>query len=149
MLVGDYVAAIGAGLLIGLFGYILRWINDRIDQPLLMEVSADGVYFYHWRLFIPFERIKSISENVETGLNPLLGSTKLKSLSICFEIPSAEFNHLRKTLVKGLSWPRKIREGQITALVSVNVPFTVGKGQPLNYSKEDLLDKLNLFLARS
>lgn len=143
----DYVGVFACFVLVAFFKFTLSNLRKFTEQRLILEASAEGIYFPHWNLYLPFNCVKSIAERSETGYIANLGAVTINSLNIFFEVPSEQLIDIRKNLIKRMSWARKLNQQGDRSLVSILIPFTVGKGKPLSFSKDEIFNNLNRMLS--
>ncbi|OFW89064.1 MAG: hypothetical protein A3J37_03800 [Alphaproteobacteria bacterium RIFCSPHIGHO2_12_FULL_45_9] len=141
-MIGKYdVAALSIGAMLLMYASIFhhkRMINERV----IIAASTEGIYLQPFNLYVPFECVEGVFEETER----LRGYT-IVSLKLYFYVPYGQLGYLRKKLIWRFSWPSLLRQESERCLVQIGIPYTVGKGQPLSYSKQEIAETLNMMAA--
>jgi len=149
MIKGDIIGIATSLIILALFKFRIDNLKKFIVQPVILEASEEGIFFPYCKLYLPFNCIQSIAEASEVSYMPNLGIVRINSLNINFEVSLENLTDLRKNLISKFSWAKKLNQQNGIVLVSIKIPFTVGKGKPLNFSKDQICYNLNRLLLDS
>lgn len=149
LLIGDMGLASVSLLIFSFFYWSLRTKKQVRKNPAILEASEHGVWFPHWKLFIPRENYLSIAEISERGYAPKVGPVTVRNLVISFEVSDNELVEIRRHLIWQLRWPTLIGRNTQTGnpVISLHLPYTTGRGSILDVSKEELLEMLQRLLS--